>query len=254
VIFIGALAVPATYALARAGGLGEERARIAALLLAFSPASMIYGAASADALFATLGTVAAALLVASGTGRRAAGAIALALASFFSWALLALGVWASVLILVREGIGRAVRVALACAAAVLAFYAILFALSGYDPLGTLSAASDAYDLGISNARPYGFWVVASPVAFMVAAGLPIAWYAARALGAGTPLAIALAAVLAAAAVLGFSKAETERIWLFMAPLAAAAAAAVLPRERLPLVLGLLVAQALASELLLDTIW
>ncbi len=51
-----------------------------------------------------------------------------------------------------------------------------------------------------------------------------------------------------------TKAETERIWLFMGPLGAVAAAAVLPLQRMPLILAVLAAQALASGLLLDTIW
>jgi hypothetical protein len=40
----------------------------------------------------------------------------------------------------------------------------------------------------------------------------------------------------------------------MGPLAAVAAARVIPLERMPVVLSLLAAQALASSLLLDTIW
>ena len=56
----------------------------------------------------------------------------------------------------------------------------------------MRAAGEAYDLGISNARPYLFWLFGSPVAFAVALGLPTAWYAARALGTGNDAALALA--------------------------------------------------------------
>jgi hypothetical protein len=131
---------------------------------------------------------------------------------------------------------------------------VLYALTGYDPIGVLASASEAYELGISRARPWAFWVLGSPVAFFIALGLPISWYAARALGIGNAVAVSLAVVVVVAAVLGFSKAETERIWLFLAPLACLAAAAIVPRERLPLVVVLLAAQALLMELTLETIW
>ena len=57
-----------------------------------------------------------------------------------------------------------------------------------------------------------------------------------------------------AAVVGFTKAETERIWLFLVPLACVAAAPQLPTRRLTAVLRALGAQALAVELLFQTIW
>jgi len=51
-----------------------------------------------------------------------------------------------------------------------------------------------------------------------------------------------------------TKAETERIWLPFVPLACVAAAAVLPARRLKPVLWMLAAQALAVQLLFDTVW
>jgi hypothetical protein len=178
----------------------------------------------------------------------------LAVVSFFSWAPLAIGAFATLLVAQREGLRRAALLAAAIAAALLAFYLGLYAASGYDPLGVLAAASEAYELGISNARPWAYWVLGAPVAFGVALGLPIAWYAARALGIGHEVAVALAAIIAIAALLGFSKAETERIWLFMAPLACLAAAAIVPRRRLRAVIVLLAVQAVAMELTLETVW
>jgi methylthioxylose transferase len=55
-------------------------------------------------------------------------------------------------------------------------------------------------------------------------------------------------------VLGFTKAETERIWLFFVPLACVGAAAVMPERRLVPVLGLLAAQAFLMQHLLGTVW
>ena len=53
---------------------------------------------------------------------------------------------------------------------------------------------------------------------------------------------------------GYTKAETERIWLFLVPLACVAAAPVLAGRRIAPVLALLAAQALAVEVLFATVW
>jgi hypothetical protein len=74
----------------------------------------------------------------------------------------------------------------------------------------------------------------------------------RALNAREPAAVALVAVIGTAAVLGFTKAETERIWLPFVPLLGVAAAAGI--RRVEPVLWLLVAQALVVQLLFQTIW
>lgn len=254
VIGFGTLAVPLTYLTARRLQFEEGQARIAAILLALSPGAMLYGATSPDAMFMTLGLIAAILLIGGGWASRIAGMVALAVASFFSFALLALGAFSAIVVLLREGLSKAFWVAAGAGVALLVFYGGLYALYGYDTLGFLSAAHEAYELGISTVRPWAFWALGSPVAFFVALGLPISWYAARALGSGAEVAVALAAIVLVAAVLGFSKAETERIWLFMAPLACLAAARMLPREKMPYVIPILLAQGLAAELLLETVW
>ncbi|MDQ3102450.1 MAG: hypothetical protein M3Q53_01250 [Actinomycetota bacterium] len=253
-IAAGTVAVPLTYALGRRVGLGEDAARAATMLLAFSPAAMLYGVVSTDAMYATLGLLAAVLLLGSGWGSRILGTAALAVASLFHWALLALGAFAALVTLLRAGLREAVAVSVLAGVVVLGFHGALHAATGFDPIGAIRAAGDAYDLGISNARPYIFWLLGSPVAFAVALGLPTAWYAARSLGAGNEAALALAAIIAVSVLIGLTKAETERIWLFMGPLAAVAAAALVPARRMPPVLALLAIQALATSLLLETIW
>jgi hypothetical protein len=153
-----------------------------------------------------------------------------------------------------RGPRRAAVLGAVCAAALVAFYGALYAATGFDPVGAIRATHQVYDAGIASLRPYPFWLFGSPVAFGVAIGLPIALYALRALAVAEPIALALAAIVIAASVLGLTKAETERIWLFLMPFAALAAATTVPLHRLRLVLGLLAAQALATELLFVSAW
>src|ERR687895_2614539 len=281
----GALAVPLTYALAREL-LDEDRARGAVLLYVFAPSALLYGATSADALYATVALAAAvplaiaarpaaargalpsgatagtlpsraaagALPSGAAAGALPSGAAALAVASFFSYANLAIGAWATLLAAQRAGLRRAIRVALVCGGVLAASYALLHLATGYDPVGVLQATESVYREGIASRRPYGFWLFGSPVAFLCALGLPIAWFALRSAGARHAPAVALVAVVIVAAVLGFSKAETERIYQFLVPLACVSAAASLPARWLPLTLGALAVQALAIELLLYTVW
>ncbi len=150
--------------------------------------------------------------------------------------------------------GDAIKLAAACAVGLLAFYGALYWVSGFDPIGAVRAAESVYREGVASGRPYAFWLFGSPVAFLIAAGLPIAWFALRALGAGGDVAVALFAVLAISAVLGFTKSETERIYLFLVPALCIAAATAMPSRRLGAVIGALAGQALATELLFYTVW
>lgn len=250
-ILSGALAVPLVYVLARRV-LDDPRSRVATLLFAFSPAIMLYGVTSSDALFVTLGLLAAVGLLARRALVRVAGAAALALASLFSYSLLAVGAWAALVVLRLEGLGRAIALAASCALALAGLYAGLWALTGFDLPGTLASADLVYRVGPYLARPYAYWVLGSPAAWLFVVGLPITWYAARALGAGNSAALALAAVVAIASIGGYTKSETERIWMFLVPFACLAAAATLPRRRLVPVLVMLSLQAFAIELLTDT--
>jgi hypothetical protein len=252
-IAVGALGAPLTYVLGRQ--LGSERdARVAAVLFACSPLTVLFGVTSFDYAFATCGLAAACLLAAERPATRTAGAAALAAVSLLSWALLAVGAWAAVLAWRRRGAGAAVGLAAACAAACMALNGTLAAAYGYDPVATLRATELVYRHSVAAVRPYGFWAFGSPVAWGVTLGLPIAAGAVKALTRGADAAVALAVVVLVAAVAGFTKAETERIWLFLVPLACVAAAPVVARGRLTAVVAALVAQALAAELLFDTIW
>ena len=181
--------------------------------------------------------------------------VLLAAASFFAWSLLAVGAWAAILTLRRDGLAGGARALALCGAALLAFYALLYAATGFDPIGTIRSTEEVYRAGVASIRPYWFWLFGSPAAFLLVLGLPLSWLALRALAAGETLAIAIFAVIATAAVLGFTKAETERIWLFLAPFVCLAAAAA-TSERTPLrpLLAALAAQAVLYEVAWDTVW
>jgi hypothetical protein len=253
-IGVGALSVPLAYGLGRSV-LDEHRARVAALLLAFAPGALAFGATSADAVYLTLGLLAAWPLAARSWRARAAGAVALAVASLFAWSLLAVGAWAAILAWRRDVWRSALGLAAACGVALIAFYALLYAGTGFDPIGTLRETGDVYRAGVASTRPYWYWLLGSPTAFLLVLGLPISWYALRALAAPNTVAVAIFAVLAVAAVAGFTKAETERIWLFFAPFVCLAAAAGPAADvRLRPLLAALAVQALAYELVFDTIW
>jgi hypothetical protein len=145
-----------------------------------------------------------------------------------------------------------------------AFYGLLWAVTGFDLLGSIASTEQIYRASIARIRPYSYWLTGSPTAWLVTLGLPLAWYTVRSVAPGAATgraaagghaaAVALAIVVIVATVGGFSKAETERIWLFLVPFACVAAASVLPGRRLALVLGALAVQAFLSEHLLGTIW
>jgi hypothetical protein len=249
----GALTAPLAYAVGRQV-TDERRARLAGLLTAVGPSLLLFGATSADALFASLGLLAAWPLAARRRGARVAGAVALAVASLFAWSLLAVGAWAALLSWRRDGLGAALRLALLCGVVLLAGHLALAAATGFDPFGTLQATERVYRFGIASERPYWFWLAGSPAAFLIGLGLPVAWLALRALALAQPAAVAIFAVIAVAAVAGFTKAEVERIWLGFAPLACLAAAAVIEDRHVRPVLAGLAVQALAWELAWNTVW
>jgi hypothetical protein len=245
---------PLTYALARNVLATERAARTAGLLAMLSPGILLFATTSVDALYAAAGVAAACLLAARAPATRALGAGVLAAASLLSWALLAIGAWGAVLAWRREGLRAALALAAACAAAVVAFDATLAGLWGYDPIAALRATEAIYRHSLAAVRPYWFWIAGSPDAWLVMLGLPVAGGWLVAVGRARPAAVALAVVIVAAAVLGFTKAETERIWLPFAPLACVAAAEVLPARALRPALLVLAVHALAWQLLFDTIW
>jgi hypothetical protein len=249
---VGALCAPLAYALGRELG-GEQRGRVAAALTVFSPAAVLFGVTSVDYAFAAFGMIGGWLLVDRRPSARVIGCIAVAIASFLSWVLLAIPVWAVLCVLARDGRRAATQVALCALGAIVAVTLVLHLAWGYDPLAILRALRPIYAHGIASRRPYWFWLFGSPAAYLAMLGAPVAWLAVRAAVAREPAALALAGVILVSAVAGFTKAETERIWLPFVPLACVAAAAI-PVRRLGPLLGFLAAQAIVVEILFTTVW
>jgi methylthioxylose transferase len=263
-MIVGSLVTPLTYSLGRAlggpdGGSGggavdpERRARIAATFVAFSPCVLVYGFTSVDFVFAAMAAAVACLLVCRRGWLVALGCVAAGVAAFFSWILLAIPVWAVIVVYVRDGHGAAVHLAASVVAGAAGFTLVLAAIWGYDPLAILRAVHQAYGMGAAAQRPYAFWLFGSPAAWITLLGLPIAWLALRSLQRGEPAAVALALIVVVSAVAGFTKAETERIWLPYVPLACAAAAAT-PIVRLRTALIAMALAALAVTVLFGTTW
>src|SRR3954452_6100767 len=199
ILFTGAASAPLTYVLAKRL-FDEDVAKVAGLLAAFAPALLHFGATSADAVYLTLGLLAAIPLL---SGRLWLGALALAVVSLFAWSLLAVAAWAAILVLARDGLRPAIQLGLITGAVLLAFHALFALATGFDPLGTLKATSHVYEIGIASRRPYAYWLFGSPTAFLLILGVPIAWLALTRLGQAEPEAFAIFAVIAVSCVLGF---------------------------------------------------
>ncbi len=251
-VLVGALIAPLTYQLGRQLG-DERRGRQAGALAALSPSVVLFGVTSVDFVFAAMGAAVACLLLARRRTVVAAGCLAAGIAVFFSWVLLAIPMWAALTVLRRDGLRAGVILGLAAFTGVMLVTLALAVVWGYDPISILRAANRIYGMGAAAHRPYAFWVAGSPAAWLAMLGAPVAWPALRGLARGEPAAVGLAAVVAISALAGFTKGETERIWLPFVPLACVSAAA-LPIRRLSLILSALALQAVVIEVLFGTVW
>ena len=248
-----ALCAPLTYAVGRAL-VSEQAARVAGLVAVFTPVALLNGVTSFDAVYAAMGAAAAALLLARRGWVVAVGGLAFGLCTIFSWALLGVGAAVAIAVLVRDGWRRGLAIAAVAGVGFGGVNAVLAVGWGYDPVGTLIATETVYRNSLALVRPWTFWVFGSPVAWGVMLGPVIVAAMVRASIRRSPAAVAIVAVVLIAAVAGFTKAETERIWLIFVPLACVAAAPLLTTERLRWTLGALAAQALVLQLLVETVW
>jgi hypothetical protein len=251
-ITVGAAATPLLYLLGRRL-FDEQTARVAALLSVFVPTALVYGATTADALFATLALLSAYFLLSLRRSEVLLGAALVPVAAFFSYALPVVAGWAGIVRWRRDGLRSMLFAAVACGAALVVFFGLLALLTGFDVLASIQATHERYFKGVASIRPYAFYFFGSPAAFLVMLG-PVAWYASRSLGSREITALALAAAIFVTVLVGYTKAETERIWIFLVPMACLAAARALPERHLRPILIVLAAQAIAIEVLFYTMW
>jgi hypothetical protein len=243
-----AIAVAVPHTVRTLGTDADARATVPFLVL--FPGAVWVGA-SADGLFAGVTATGVALL-ASGAVRRSpirllGGGVLLGLGCYLSYGLVLMAAVATaVLVIGRAGLWRSLWAVAGAAAVVAGFTATGFWwFTGY------TLVIERYYQGIATDRPYAYWVWANMAVLVVSAGpaaapvlrrvalrcrKPVAeLWATRRLPdlrpyAGALLAASGLAAIVAADLSGYSKAETERIWL---PFAVwlLAGAGLLPPER-----------------------
>jgi hypothetical protein len=267
-VALGSLGVVAAGGLAR-DELGEPGGRLALACWVLSPGVVLYLATSADAIFAAV-LAAAALAAHRGLTRRSAAWTVVGGALLWAGSMLT---YSAVLLLAFLGVRAAGRLradrawvlawAAGTAAVVLGLAALLWATTGYDVPAALRATHRAYQAAPGSAgRPYGLWLPGDLVAFGGMLGVPLlAALASRAVAvvrdrAWTSVDAAALATLLAAASWGFTRGEVERIFQFLVPLVLVPAVRQLLawRARLLVVVGLLLAQVLAVQILFNTRW
>ncbi|HEY5310974.1 MAG TPA: glycosyltransferase family 39 protein [Pirellulales bacterium] len=284
-IFAAALSVPAVYLLARCV-LEESRARLAACLYLLAPNVVLFSATSMDAVFAVplIWTI---YLVFQGSRRAplvygALAGLCAAVGALLTFSIAVLAVWGLVLLaldwrLRPDHWSRTCRTLIAAVVAALAFYALLYAWSGYDPVATFRAALAGHHRVMAGTehetlRRHLHFVVANLVAFFAAAGIASTVLFGRALRAALgrdggdgllrPLLLSVAAAVLIVDLLPLYTLEVEHIWLFLVPWVTIAAASQLPVDPrqghlapvAKLALALIAAQTLTMELLLHTYW
>jgi hypothetical protein len=247
--------------------------RWAAVCWALAPAVVLYGATSADAMWAPV-LAGAALAAHRGLARRSlpwtlAGGALLWLSSMMTFAAVLvlpfLAVRAVGLALSQGSRGWrwVTRWAAVTTATVLLLMALLWLATGYDVLATLEAINRFWSTAPgTRTRSWLSWSLGDLVAFGAILGVPLT--AALVVGVWTALRrrawwsfeVATLASLLAGALWGHTKGEVERMWQFLLPFAVVVAVRQLLRWRasMPVVAAMLLAQTVVIQLLFFTRW
>jgi hypothetical protein len=235
---------------------------------ALAPATVLYLATSADAMWAPV--LAGGLLAAhrglhrTSWGWTAAGGVLLWAASMFTFAAVLVLPFLAVRALARWPADRGwvLRWAGATTLVVLGLAALLAAATGYDVLATVAAINRFWPVAPGASRAYLTWTYGNLLAFGAMLGAPLAaglvagiWEAVRRRAWGS-FEVATLASLLAGALWGHTKGEVERMWQFLVPLAVVVAVRQLRAwgAPLPAVAALLVAQTLLVQILFSTRW
>ena len=142
---------------------------------------------------------------------------------------------------------------MAAAVGALSVLALLAVTLGYDPIGAVRGTHEAYERGIGGTgRPFWYWLVAGPAVFLIGLGPVLAERFLRGVELATAGARAVAACIVLGALSGVMEAEVERIWQFMIPFAAVAAAPLVSRRTVGWGIVAGVAMAYVVELRWDT--
>lgn len=254
-VLFGAALAPVAVLVVIRDVMDEAAARRAAPFLVLAPAAIWIGT-SADAFFAGIGAaaVAAAVVASSRDGRRriavsaSAGTLG-AMALLLSYGLVLLAVVALPLLVAR----RAWDVIAVSAVTTVVLLILTAAVSGFNIVEGLAATQERYLAGVSQHRPFSFFLVANLAAFALALG-PAVFAPTRGIPSRLgPLALGALAAVALADLSGFSKGEVERIWLPFAPWLLWVAAFA-ERWSLRTRLTLQVAVGLGLELIVVTPW
>lgn len=268
---LGSLLVIPTYALSR--GLDDEMpARGSALLAASAPASVLFGAASLDAVFAVVAAGCFALtareIAARALWKRIALGVGLFVALMLSYSAFVVGlVCALWLVLDRWAEPRRLFRSLAeIGVSVVALFLLLKWTAGFDAWTCFVNArrlnselmTGVIGKPLGTAAVWSYASIGNALAFLIGLGPAIV----AAIGSVRPqswsrsgrmLGIATGAAFLVACFGGLYLLETERILLFFVPLAAVLAGRS-PRLRLAETIALSCTTALVLELLCFTIW
>lgn len=262
-------AAVASWSIGRTLG-GERAGRIAAVLFVAAPGPLMLSYTGMDAVYATAIATATALFLLAiyrqSPAIAAVGGAALAAATLLTFATVFVGLATAIAVVLQT---RSVRTSLrllgAAAGGGLAVMALARLTLGFDLVGSYLAVPK------SN-RPYDpYWIVASPAAWLLWAGLPIAVLGIAGLLVKAPrlrrptlaAALVLIMVIWAALPAEFTKlrpGEVERTWAFLYPIIAGTAGPVIDRwsrgagRRAGLVVAGLVVVAVAQATLLQALW
>jgi hypothetical protein len=253
-------------------GAGPRSGMTAAILFVASPGPLVMTYTSVDAVIAVPLALGAALVMVAvhrdDLRWAAAGGAVLGVAALLTYAVAFVALAATIAIAIEAGgWRRAVRLLGGTAAGGVAVLLLAWLTLGFNLLTTYRATPN-----VSNARYDPYWIIGSPAAVLIFAGIPVAALGLvglvrppsgtrRAVLPLTLVVIMLVWVNLPPSVTGLRPGETERTWAFLYPMLAAAAAAVVTRwldraspARRGTAIATLVVIGVAQTVLIQSLW